>query len=324
VSPAALRRRLFDGRRALGAFGVAVGLHLLGTASIEGYSALFSLRSMLVLATLLAVACVGQTLVVLLGGIDLSIPFVIGFANVVAARLYGGGMDFGLVLVVIAGLALLIGLVNASLSSRLEIHPLIVTLGVGTAVQGVVQLWTGGFPTGAAPSWLGAFVSIGGHLGPLPVPAVVPSFLVLALLMGVVLDRTAFGRRLYAVGSNPLAAPLALIDPHRVRAAAYALSALFAALTGVLLLGFTGSAYGDVGQPYLFQTIAAVVIGGTALVGGRGGLLGTIAGALVLTEINTLLIGLGLTPALVEAVLGLVIIFLVSLYGREPHVRTSI
>ena len=104
----------------------------------------------------------------------------------------------------------------------------------------------------------------------------------------------------------------------------FALSALFAALAGVLLLGFTGSAYGDVGQPYLFQTIAAVVVGGTALVGGRGSYLGTVAGALVLTEINTLLIGLGLQPSMVQAALGLVIVALVSLYGREPHVRTTI
>ena len=105
---------------------------------------------------------------------------------------------------------------------------------------------------------------------------------------------------------------------------AYAISAVFAAMTGVLLLGFTGSAYGDVGQPYLFQTIAAVVIGGTTLFGGRGGVFGTVAGALVLTEINTLLIGLGLAQAAVTAVLGLVIVLLVSLYGREPHVRTTI
>jgi ribose transport system permease protein len=104
----------------------------------------------------------------------------------------------------------------------------------------------------------------------------------------------------------------------------FALSALFAAVAGVLLLGFTGSAYGDVGQPYLFQTIAAVVVGGAALVGGRGNYLGTIAGVLVLTEINTLLIGLGFQPAAVQAALGLIIILLVSLYGRERHVSTTI
>jgi ribose transport system permease protein len=312
------------GRRALAALVVAAALHATGTLLIEGYSSEFSIRAMLVLATLLGVASIGQTLVILLGGIDLSIPFVIGFANVVAAELFGSGMDFVAVSAIVAGLALLIGAANGALSSTLRIHPLIVTLGIGTAVQGAVLLWTAGFPTGSAPDAVTRFVSIGGSAGPLPVPWLIPAFAGLAVIVVVMLERTPFGRRLYALGSNPQAAPLALIGPRTIWTITYALSALFAALAGVLLLGFTGSAYGDVGQPYLFQTIAAVVIGGTTLVGGRGGLVGTIAGALVLTEINTLLIGLGLAASTVEAALGVLIILLVSLYGREPHVRTTI
>ncbi len=138
------------------------------------------------------------------------------------------------------------------------------------------------------------------------------------------LARTPYGRRLYALGGNPLAARYALIEPAPMWTITFALSAWFAALAGVLLLGFTGSAYGDVGQPYLFQTLAAVVVGGTSLLGGRGSYWGTVVGAIVLTEINTLLIGLGLQPSLVQAALGAVIIALVSLYGREPHLRTTI
>jgi ribose transport system permease protein len=312
------------GRRVGGAILLAIALHVLGSILIEGYSSEFTVRSMLVLASLLGVASIGQTLVVLVGGIDLSTPFVIGFANVVAAQLYGDGMNFVLVCVIVGVLALVIGAVNGALSSTLAIHPLIVTLGVGTAIQGAVLLWTAGFPAGSAPETVTKFVSIGGHAGPLPVPWLVPSFLVVIAIISVVLARTPFGRRLYAVGSNPSAAPYALISPRVVWTATYALSALFAAAAGVLLLGFTGSAYGDVGQPYLFQTIAAVVIGGTTLVGGRGGLIGTAAGALVLIEINTLLIGVGLSPAMVEAALGVLIVALVSLYGREPHVRATI
>jgi ribose transport system permease protein len=310
--------------RAIGALAIAAALHAIGASLIDGYGAAFSVRSMLVLATLLAVSSVGQTLVILLGGIDLSIPFVIGFANVVAAQLYSDGLNFMLVGAIVLLLAALIGAANGALSATLAIHPLIVTLGIGTAVQGAVLLWTAGFPSGAAPDAVANFVSIGGHAGPLPVPWLVPAFAVVALLAMLVLGRTPFGRRLYALGSNPTAAPLALISPVAMWTATYAISACFAAAAGVLLLGFTGSAYGDVGQPYLFQTIAAVVIGGTTLVGGRGGLAGTMAGALVLTEINTLLIGLGLTPSMVEAALGLVIIVLVSLYGREEHVRDTI
>jgi ribose transport system permease protein len=310
--------------RIAGAFLMALLLQVIGTLLIPGYSAPFAIRALLVIASLLAVASIGQTLVVILGGIDLSIPFVIGFANVVAAQLYGQGWNFALVCVLVGILAIAIGALNGLIARGLNIHPLIVTLGIGMVVQGAVLLWTGGFPSGSAPEAVSAFVSIGGSVGPLPVPLLVPCLVVLTALIVLVLGRTPYGRRLYAVGSNPEAAPLALIDPLRMWVVTYAASAFFAAVAGVLLLGFTGSAYGDVGQPYLFQTIAAVVVGGAALVGGRGSYLGTIAGVLVLTEINTLLIGLGFRPSTVQAALGLVILLLVSLYGRERHVRTTI
>jgi ribose transport system permease protein len=126
------------------------------------------------------------------------------------------------------------------------------------------------------------------------------------------------------VGSYPDAAPYALIKPLRVWTLTYAISAVFAAVTGILLLGFTGSAYGDSGDPYLFQTIAAVVVGGAALVGAQGSFTGTIAGALVLTQINTMLIGFGFRPAAVQTAIGLLILLLVAVYGRERHVRTTI
>ena len=311
-------------RRAFAALIVAAALQALGTVLIGGYSSEFAVRSLLVLASLLGVASLGQTLVILLGGIDLSIPFVIGFANIAAAQLYGDGIPFGAVVVIVLALAALIGAFNGALSSSLRIHPLIVTLGSGTVVEAAALLWTAGLPSGTVPQSVTDFVSIGGSIGPVPVPWLVPCFGLLSMIAAFVLALTPFGRRLYALGSNPNAAPLALISPVGMWSLAYAISAVFAAMTGVLLLGFTGSAYGDVGQPYLFQTIAAVVIGGTTLVGGRGGVFGTVAGALVLTEINTLLIGLGLAQAAVTAVLGLVIVLLVSLYGREPHVRTTI
>ncbi|WP_137932630.1 ABC transporter permease [Mesorhizobium comanense] len=322
----AARRNLFatTNARVIGAFCVAALLHLAGTLLIPGYSSPFAVRAMLVLASLLAVASIGQTLVVIMGGIDLSIPFVIGFANVVAAQLYGDGWNFFLVCALVGVLALAIGGLNGLIARSLDIQPLIVTLGIGMVVQGLVLLWTAGFPSGSAPQAVSSFVSIGGSAGPLPVPWLVPSLIVLAALVVLVLERTPYGRRLYALGSNPGAAPLALIDPVGMWMITYAASAFFAAVAGVLLLGFTGSAYGDVGQPYLFQTIAAVVVGGAALVGGRGSYLGTIAGVLVLTEINTLLIGLGFQPSAVQAALGFIIVLLVSLYGRERHVSATI
>ena len=255
---------------------------------------------------------------------DLSIPFVIGFANVVAAQLTGDQMNFALVCVIVAVLSAGIGAFNGALSSFLAIHPLIVTLGVGTTVQGIVLLWTGGTacglragrPDGIRLDWRQRWTTADAMAdtelfrrgdGPRH-PACANAVRSSALRSGEQSDGGA----------------VALINVRAMWTITYALSALFAATAGILLLGFTGSAYGDVGQPYLFQTVAAVVIGGTTLVGGRGGLVGTIAGAAVLIEINTLLIGLGLAPSAVEATLGIVIILLVSLYGREPHVSTTI
>lgn len=303
---------------------IALLVHLVGMLLIKGFGTTFGIRAMLVLAALLAIASIGQTLVILLGGIDLSIPFVIGFANVAAAQLYGQGVPFAIVLPGVILAAMLVGAFNGWLSAVLAIHPLIVTLGTGTALQGAVQLWTKGFPTGGAPPWVQKFVSIGGTIGPFPFPWLIPFTALLAVLVVLLLSRTVYGKRLYALGSNPRAARLALVEPVRMWTVTFALSAGFAALAGILLLGFSGSAYAAVGAPYLFQTIAAVVIGGTALIGGRGGYLGTIAGALCLIELTTVLVGLGLQPPLVQATLGVLIVALVAVYGREAHVRELI
>ena len=315
---------VFETYPVIGALLIAVLLQIAGTLLIPGFSSAFSIRAMLVLASFLAIASLGQTLVVIVGGIDLSIPFIIGFANVVAAHLTGQGIPFLPVLAIVLGIAALLGAINGLLSCTLGIHPLIVTLGIGTIVQGAVLVWTAGMPAGSAPPVVSALVSIGGSFGPLPFPGIIPLVALIAVGAHLVLTRTPFGRRLYAQGGNPAAAPYALIDPRGMWGMTFAASAVCAALTGILLLGFTGSAYGNVGQPYLFQTIAATVVGGTSLTGGRGSFFGTIAGVVVLTQLNALLIGLGVQPSLVQATLGALIVALVSLYGREGHVSTRI
>ena len=168
------------------------------------------------------------------------------------------------------------------------------------------------------------FVSIGGHAGPLPVPWLVPSFLVVIAVMSVVLARTPFGRRLYAVGSNPQAAPLALIAPrarldHDLRPERAVRRGGRRAAARLHRLG-------------LRRRRPALSVPDHRCRGDRRHGAGrrprrlhrNAAGALVLTEINTLLIGLGLSPAMVQAALGVLIVVLVSLYGREPHVRATI
>jgi len=248
-------------------------------------------------------------------------PLVIGFANVVAAQLYGDGLNFALVCVIVGALAIVIGALNGLISRGLDIHPLIVTLGIGMIVQAPCVCGPAAFPSGSAPQRFQ--LRLDRRLRrPLPVPA-------LGALRGWCLHSCGtgaganpYGRRLYAVGSNRAQHHWTLIDPIRMWTLTYAASAFFAAAGGVLLLGFTGSAYGDVGQPYLFQTIAAVVSWRRS--GRRPRQFfrhhRRRAGA---TEINTLLIGLGFQPSTVQATLGLVIVLLVSLYGRERHVSAT-
>lgn len=303
---------------------LAVVIFAVGALTIDGFSRVFSLRAMLVLAAFLGIAAIGQTLAVLLAGIDLSIPFIIGFGNVVAAKLTGDGMPFWQTVIIVLSMALAIGAFNGFVSSRLKVHPLILTLGVGFIVEGAILLWTKGFPTGSAPKFVTQFVSIGSTLGPFPFPGLVLFWFLLAVVIVFLLRDTVFGRQLYALGANPGAAALALVRPVKIWTIAFALSAFFAALAGILLLGFTGSAMAAVGTPYMFQTIGAVVIGGTAMIGGRGSYLGTVIGSFALIELTTVLRGFGLPDSLVPAALGLLIIMLVSVYGRESHVRDRV
>lgn len=303
---------------------LGIALFVVGAFLIDGFASIRSVRAILVLASFVGLASVGQTLVIIMGGIDLSIPMLVGVANVVAAKLFEAGYLDPIVIVVTIGLTASIGALNGFLSRRFHVHPLIVTLGVGTTALAAVNWWTNGFPSGSAPDWVNKFVSIGATTGPIPVPPIVLLWLGITIAVVLVERSTAFGRRLFGMGANPRAAELALIRPLRMWVLTFAVSGAFAGLTGLLFLGFTGKAQGTVGDPLLFQSIAAVVIGGTSLIGGMGGYARTALGAIVLILLSTLLLAKGVESSLIQAALGLLIILLVSVYGREARLRDTI
>ena len=303
---------------------LGVGLFIAGSVLIDGFASIRSARAILVLASFVGLASVGQTLVIVMGGIDLSIPFLVGVANVVAAKLFEAHIPDPIVVIATIGLTAAIGALNGFLSRRFRVHPLIVTLGVGTTALAAVNWWTGGFPSGSAPQWVTGFVSIGATTGPIPVPPIVLFWAVVTIAVAIVERSTAYGRRLFAMGSNPRAAELALIRPLRMWVITFAISGAFAGVTGLLFLGFTGKASGTVDEPLLFQSIAAVVIGGTSLIGGLGGYARTALGAIVLILLSTLLLARGVESSLIQAALGVLIILLVSVYGRETKLRDTI
>lgn len=322
--------------RALVRNGALVGSLLLvvlvvvGHFLIPGLTSPFSIRAMLVLSAFLGIAAVGQTLVALVGGLDLSIPFVIGSANILTIWLIEQGVSAPVAITLVLAGGALVGLLNGVLSSRLQGQALVVTLAVGFAVVGLAQIRTtigsdfAGTAYGAVPDWLKAFSSLNGSVGPVPLSPVVAAWLLLTVVILVVVRRSRLGRSLYLVGGNRSAARLVQVSEFKVWCGAYVVSGLMAAAAGVALLGFTGSGFVSVGDPYLFTTVAAVVVGGTSLLGGRGGYGNTVIGVLVLTVLGTLLVGLGFSPAGQQVVLGLLIIPMVALYARTPHPRTTV
>jgi ribose transport system permease protein len=309
---------------------VFLALVIFGASTIDGFWSLINLRSSLVFASFLGVAAIGQTLCALIGGLDLSIPFVVGAANVGLVRLLNVGLPSPLAIVIIFLLGALIGAFNGALSYRLRGQSLVVTLGVGNAVLGMIQIMvssggnsgiSGGTIEGTVPKWIQAFSSLNKSIGVAPA---VFLWAILAILTVVLLRRTWPGRNLYALGGNRVAAERVLISGAWSWTLVFAASGVMAAMTGVLLLGYTGSGYAGVGDPYLFTTIAAVLIGGTSLVGGRGGYGLSVLGVLILTVLQTILSGYSLSAAAQEAILGLLIIPAVALYARSPHPRMQI
>ncbi|MHB8293146.1 MAG: ABC transporter permease [Acidimicrobiales bacterium] len=306
------------------AWALAALLFAVGSSAISGFASRSSIVSMLVLASFLGVAAAGQNLTILLGGIDLSIPYVITMGDVLVPLFTYDGFSLPVALVLILALAAVVGTVNGWVSSKLRLHPLIVTLGMGYVVYGALLVVTKAVPKGSAPQVLTSMVSLTSSTLGLPIPPVVIVWVLLAIALLWALRSTAWGRGVYEAGANPRAAEIARLNVGRIWSVTYALSAMLAAVTGILLSGFSGQGNVTIGASYLFLSVGAVVVGGTTLLGGSGSYLGTIAGALALTELSTVLVGFNVGPSLLEALYGSIIVIGVLVYGREAHVRSRV
>lgn len=300
-----------------------VALVLLGIADVPGFTSRTNVVSILVLASFLGIAAIGQTLVALVGGIDVSIPFVLTCGNIGMVKLVEAGWSPVTAVLAVLVAAALVGLLNGVLSWALGVHPLLVTLGVGFAVLGAVEIWFSNAQAGA-PAWLTELSAANGTTFGMRLPPVVFIWALLSLVVVFVMRRTARGRFVYAAGDNPTAADRMHARRGATWLVLFTVSAVMAAASGILMLGFTGGGDITVGDPYMLTTIAAVVVGGTTLLGGHGGYGRTVVGTLLLGVLNTLLVGYGVEANLQQAVLGLIILAMVALYAREPHPRTRI
>ena len=262
----------------------------------------------------LAILASGQVFVTVSGGFDLSVGSLVTLTVIGASMITGG--DPALTWIAIAalyGIGLVTGVVNGLAVAYLKVPSIIATLGMLLSVNGVAMMWSGGSPRGYLPDNFRAFGRLVFRdvpvVGTLPLAVVV--LLAVALIAGWGLHRTVFGRRVFAVGDNARAAELAGIRVDLTRIAAFMISALSAVTAGILLGGFGGVST-DVGQGLELQAIAACVVGGAQLMGGKGSVVGVVFGALSLFALFTLLNLLGLPQALRDTAQGLILISAVA------------
>lgn len=273
------------------------------------------------LAAFLGIIAAGQTLVIISGGegIDLSVGAVVTLAAMLTFRYTNGNNGliwWGFVLSCGAGLA--VGFVNGLGIALLRIPPLVMTLGMTGVVQGTILVVTQGEMLGAAPPLMAKWIARPLVFG---LPGVIFIWLALGVLMWLLLNRTTYGKHLFAIGTNRTAARLSGVRVQQVVMLTYMLSGLLAGFGGFILLGFSQTVFLQLGNNYLFPSIAAVVVGGTLLTGGMGSYWGTMSGALVLTLIDSLLRAMELEQAYQLIIVGIILLALITVYGRQRSLR---
>ncbi|BCG93594.1 ABC transporter permease [Mesorhizobium sp. 131-2-1] len=284
----------------------------------RGFGAYGHLRYLVELGAVIGLVAAGQTFVVIAGGIDLSVAAIVTVSAISLPLLSWQADPTGLapVLAVLA-LTTVIGLVNGLGVALLRVHPMIMTLAMATFLQGLLIIIAGGSAVTAENPlvhWLG-------NARPAGIPAGIILWVVVSAIVLTVMHATPFGARIFAMGANPLAASLSGVPMTSTTLAVYGISGFTAGLAGVLVLGMNGQGYVGIGDPYLLASIAAVVLGGTSILGGLGTYAGTIPGAILLVTITALITVVNASPGWRSILFGSLILGLLLLSGREQARR---
>jgi ribose transport system permease protein len=278
-----------------------------------------NLMNILLQSVALGLVAIGQTYVILGGGIDLSVGATISMVAVYSSGLMAGNPSLGValpVLLLVVCMALAVGLLNSLLVSRLRIAPFIATMAVGSLVQGIVLMYTKR-PKGRISPWWGYFAN--GTLGPVPVAVL---FLILAIVAAhFLLTRTVLGRYIFATGGSERSARLSGIQTERVILFTYLFSSFMAALSALFLISRMGVGDPQVGglnyDLYDLNSIAAVLVGGTALTGGVGSIVGTVAGFLIVSLLNNIFNLVGVNTFIQWIIRGFIILAAVAVYRMQ-------
>lgn len=293
------------------AFGSVYTLATLGTVPLLTPNYLLT---QLQTGAFLGIVATGMMMVILLGHIDLSVPWTMTAAAMMATTVGGpAAIPTGL------AIGLLVGLFNGFGVAYLRIPSMIFTLGVDSVMRGLMVAHTGGFSPTTESTPLMRYLAADKILG---VPVAIFVWAAVSIVIAAILRRTAFGKSIYATGNREAASYLSGIRTRWVIVGAFAISGLCAALAGVLLAGYSAKAYQGMGNAYLLPAIAAVVVGGTHILGGRGRFIGTVVGVVLIVLLNSVLSIMQMPEAGRQIIYGLVIIVMLLVYGRTAKVTS--
>lgn len=258
----------------------------------------------------LGIAAMGQTVILLAGGLDLSLGSTISMVNLVMASMMNGSADnMAEAVIVSMVLCLVIGFLNGFIIVKFRMQPFLVTMAMSVIIQGGYYLYTQGIARGSIADEL-RFLSEG-WLGGIPVAVII--WVAIWIVISFVLHKTTYGRKLYMTGANPAASRLSGFHADRMAISAYVIGALLAGVAGIMLSAYIGVASVDIGTDYTLDSIASSVIGGAAFTGGVGSLEGTFPGVLILTILKSLMTILGISEAGKFICQGVVIAVMVAL-----------
>ncbi len=292
--------------------GLIVVSILMGLAS-DNFFSVNNIMNVLRQVSVVGILAVGMTFVILTGGIDLSVGAVMALVGTLSAGLMvNTGLPASLALPAGLFIGLGIGIFNGALVAWGKMPAIIVTLATMGMARGLGLIYSGGYPVSGIPSWISWFGV--GRVGVVPVPVII--MVVIYAVAWVLLQRTAFGRHVYALGGNELAARLSGVKTRRVKLAVYGISGVTAALAALILTGRLMSGQPNAGVGFELDAIAAVVLGGTAIAGGRGLILGTLIGAVLLGILNNGLNLMGINPYLQDVIKGAIILLAIYI-GRD-------
>ena len=295
----------------LGLFLLVVIVSILNPSFLEPLNLLNLLRQVAINALI----AFGMTFVILTGGIDLSVGAILALSSALTAGMMVAGVDPIIAIIVGCILGALMGMVNGLFITKGKMAPFIATLATMTIFRGLTLVYTGGNPiTGLGDNYLFQLFGRGYFLG-IPVPAI--TMILAFVILFILLHKTPFGRKTYAIGGNEKAALISGIKVPKVKIMIYSLSGMLAALAGAILTSRLNSAQPTAGTSYELDAIAAVVLGGTSLSGGKGRIFGTLIGALIIGTLNNGLNLLGVSSFYQMVVKGIVILIAVLLDRKK-------